>query len=45
MSAHYDPERDLNDRVESDEDNANWAHADDDYDHASQQLHSDDDDS
>ena len=42
MSAHYDPREELDKRVEEDEDNANWAHADDDYDHASDDLNSDD---
>ena len=41
MSTHYGPKKDLDDRVEADEDNANWAHADDDYDHASEELHDD----
>ena len=42
MLGPYDHERDISDRVEDDEDNANWVHADDDYDDASQQLHKDD---
>ena len=40
----YDYEKDLNNRIEEDEDNANWVHADDDYNYASDLLHNDDDD-
>ncbi len=33
-----DYEKDLHNRIEEDEDNANWVHAEDDYNHATDRL-------